>query len=305
MKRFFLLTASVLFLASCGQDTDSDSSSSTVESPMSNSSKVEAESNAGFVKFTSGLANNNEVHGDSRNYANVSGETSSAKTLYIVDGESGLVHGIQVPESGKFDFSINMQGVDERELIVTNDDLEGLIVDDVDSIVNKVVLNYIPNPNAEDSSSQSKDNSEVPSYTDSLPYALNEPVGLVFGDSVEVVAEVVVTKVTDNIEFFPDYIKNGDYFDATKLILVRIEYTNISYPENLSFGLHDFQVFNESGKLLPDISQQNGGDPVAQGRTGTAEFYLEVEEPLDKVEIDFVPQGSTSPIATYAIDVEH
>lgn len=145
---------------------------------------------------------------------------------------------------------------------------------------------------------------EVPE-TIELPYVLNEPVGLIFEGSEEVSAEVVVTKVTDNPEAFPDYIKNGDYFDVNKLILISIDYTNISYPENLSFGLHDFQVFSEEGKLLPNISQQNGGDPVAQGRTGSAEFYIETEGPQNKIELDFVPSGSNNTIATYAVDVEH
>ncbi|UJF14690.1 hypothetical protein LZ578_06515 [Jeotgalibaca sp. MA1X17-3] len=152
---------------------------------------------------------------------------------------------------------------------------------------------------------ESEVTSEEESKMAELPYVLNEPVGLIFEGSEDVSAEVVVTNVTDNPEAFPDYIKNGDYFDVNKLILISVDYKNISYPENLSFGLHDFQVFNENGKLLPNISQQNGGDPVAQGRSGSSEFYIETEEPQNKIELDFVPSGSNNVIATYAVDVEH
>lgn len=152
---------------------------------------------------------------------------------------------------------------------------------------------------------ESEVTSEEEQKTADLPYVLNEPVGLVFEGSEDVSAEVVVTNVTDNPEAFPDYIKNGDDFDVNKLILISVDYKNISYPENLSFGLYDFQVFNENGKLLPNISQQNGGDAVAQGRSGSSEFYIETEEPQNKIELDFVPSGSNSVIATYAVDVEH
>lgn len=134
---------------------------------------------------------------------------------------------------------------------------------------------------------------------------INEPVSLYLDNPEEIVAEVVVTKATDNIDAFPDYLKSGEYFDADNLIMIQVEYTNISYPENFSMGLHDFQVFTEDGKNLPNIGQQNGGDEVAQGRTGSSEFYIETEETQDKIELDLIPSGASSPLATYTVDVEH
>lgn len=136
-------------------------------------------------------------------------------------------------------------------------------------------------------------------------HSINEPVSLYLDNPDEIVAEVVVTKATDNIDAFPDYLKSGDYFDVNSLILIQVDYTNISYPENFSMGLHDFQVFTEDGKNLPNIGQQNGGDAVAQGRTGSSEFYVESEGSQDKIELDFIPSGSSSPLATYTVDVEH
>lgn len=136
-------------------------------------------------------------------------------------------------------------------------------------------------------------------------HSLNEPVSLYLDNPEEIVAEVVVTKVTDNVENFPDYITSGDYFDSNNLILIQVDYTNIAYPENFSMGLHDFQAFGEDGTQLPNINMQDGGDPVTQGRTGTSEFYIETEEPQDKLELDFIPSGSNSTIATYSVNVEH
>lgn len=151
----------------------------------------------------------------------------------------------------------------------------------------------------QETSSSSAETQEIPKH------GLNEPVTMILDNPDEHVAEVNVTRVTDNIEAFPDYLKNGDYYDVNKLILIEVEYKNIAYPENISFGLHDFQVFSEDGKQLSDISQQQGGDPVAPGRTGSAQFYIESEEPQDKIELDFLPDGANYPIATYVVDVEH
>lgn len=154
--------------------------------------------------------------------------------------------------------------------------------------------------------SSSEESAEPAEQLQEVPkHSLNEPVSLYLDNPEEIVAEVVVTKVTDNINAFPDYLKSGDYFDVNNLILVQIDYTNITYPENFAMGLHDFQVFSSDGKQLPNIGQQNGGDPVAQGRTGSAEFYIEAEEAQDNIELDLIPSGSNSPLATYTVKVEH
>lgn len=159
---------------------------------------------------------------------------------------------------------------------------------------------------ASSESSVSEESSSSADVTQEVPrHGLNEAVVMFLDDPSETVAEVKVTKVTDNVDAFPDYLKSGDYFDIDKLILIQVEYTNIAYPENLAFGLNDFQAFSENGKQLPNISQQNGGDPVAQSRTATAEFYIESEEPQDKIELDFLPEGNTTPVATFEVEVEH
>lgn len=151
----------------------------------------------------------------------------------------------------------------------------------------------------EESSVSSVQSQEIPNL------GLNEPSELYFDNSTEPVAEVSLTEVTDNPDAFPDYLRSTDYYDVNNLILIKVEYTNVAFPENIAFGLHDFQVFSADGKQLPNIGQQNGGDPVAPGRTATSEFYVETEEQQNTIELDLIPEGANSPIVTYSVDVEH
>lgn len=134
-------------------------------------------------------------------------------------------------------------------------------------------------------------------------FGLDEVVQLYSNETGELFAEVAVTQVTDNASAFPDYLQATDHYDVDNLILIQVEYTNVAYPENFAVGLHDFQVYGTDGKMLPNISQQNGGDPVAQGRTGTSEFYVESENTHDTIELDLI-DGSYA-IATFEAAVEH
>lgn len=157
MKKIWL-ASTVLLLAGCTnastEENVSNNSSGNTPVTYQESSVVESivENNEHFVTFTSGVSKDNVINGDSQNFANISGDVPGGTgTVYVVDGETGLVHGIEVLSNGKFDMSFNMQGINERELIFTTDDLDGLVVEDLESIVNKVLLTYLANPNADSS----------------------------------------------------------------------------------------------------------------------------------------------------------
>lgn len=262
----------------------------------SNSSEISSEVTEVGFEFTSGVDASNISYADNENYTNVEGTSHTGNDIYVIY-EGTIVDVITPEKDGSFSYR-SMSNDTQARLVFTDD--TGLSIGDSGIMTSDLdfskSINVYPNEN------YITDNAEQ--TTETSKYSMNEAVVLVT-DTEDPVAEVKVTKATDNLNAFPDYLSATDYYDVSKLILIQIEYKNIAYPENISFGLYDFQVFSEDGKLLPDISQQNGGDPVAQGRTGTAEFYIESEEPQDKIELDFLPDGNSSPVATYIVDVEH
>ncbi|EGP5244447.1 hypothetical protein [Enterococcus faecium] len=119
-------------------------------------------------------------------------------------------------------------------------------------------------------------------------------------------AEIKIVEVTTNQSAFPDHMISMDSYDTTKMIAVKIEYTNVALEENFLPYAQYFQAFSDDGKSLTQVNQQNGQEAVGIGRTGTTQLFWEL--PVDgnqfnHVEIDFVP--STTKVATFSLDVSH
>ena len=73
-----------------------------------------------FAIIESGVKNG-EILGDSQNYANISGTSKYDNDIFLIDAESGMVHGMSKVEDGKFNISCNMQGAGQTKVYLTND----------------------------------------------------------------------------------------------------------------------------------------------------------------------------------------
>lgn len=190
-----LLFCTMFFVGCTKNDSVLDSSESSSQHTDT------AESNSSFVVFNSGVNTANEIYGDSQNYANINGTVQEGDMVYLIDKESGIVHGTsKVSESGSFNISCNMQGVDERDVIFTNDsDITFPKVEDTATIKNRVDLKFIANDTV-DSQTSSSSNDQEESGSDSessnkntLSYGIGDTVTFTIedGGSIDVTIESV------------------------------------------------------------------------------------------------------------------
>lgn len=134
-------------------------------------------------------------------------------------------------------------------------------------------------------------------------YGMNQELSL--SDGKQETAKIKIVEATTNQSAFPEHMINLDSFDTTKMVAVRIEYTNVAIEEPfLPFSSY-FQAYDKDGKALTQVSQQSGQDAVPIGRTGTTQLYWEL--PIDgrdfnELEIDFVPN---SKVATFGLKITH
>lgn len=289
MKKYalLLLLSTVLVGCTSKQSDTEKTTNTTVES-----SKVE---NGTFVNFTDGVNSNNEILGDENNFATFSGKVDSGEYVYLVDLESGIIHGVsEVSSDGSFGISCNMQGLDNQKLIFTNDSGINIPkVDDVSKIKNKVYLTFLKN-NEVDNNITKDDVSKI---------NLNEELAL--GDGTQETARLKVVEVTTNQTAFPEHMLNLDNYDTTKMIAVKIEYTNVAMDEPFLPYSNYFQAFDKEGKALVQVNQQNGQDKVSTGRTGVTQLFWELNidgNQFNELEIDFIPK---SKVATFDLTVSH
>lgn len=186
----------------------------------------------------------------------------------------------------------------EKELQATVDSLKT-----ENSVLKEKVKGSEGSTVAEDSSATTETSESVQQISDKFP--LNETVEL-FNNGNKKVAEIKIVEATTSQSVFPDHMISLDDFDTTKMVAVKIEYTNVAMDENFLPYADYFQAFSDDGKALTQVSQQNGQDAVSIGRTGTTQLFWEL--PVDgsqfsHMEIDFVP--STTKVATFSIDVSH
>lgn len=161
----------------------------------------------------------------------------------------------------------------------------------------------------ETTSSNSKNQTESPSKdtsTNSGKFKLNETLEL--GNGNKKVAEIKITNATTNQAAFPEHMIGLDDYDTTKMIAIEIEYTNVDFPENFLPSSYDFQAYDDNGKSLERVSQQDGQDEVSKGRTAKTKIFFETTTDgsnVNHIELDYTPSGSSQKIATFDLTVSH
>lgn len=133
---------------------------------------------------------------------------------------------------------------------------------------------------------------------------LNEEVFLSM--SGEEVASLKITEVSTNQSSFPNHMVSLDEYNTDQMIAVTIEYKNIAMTEAFLPHASYFQAFDNEGKALTRVSQQNGQDSVTEGRTGVTKIFFELPvngSEFSEVEIEFVP--GTEKVAVFDLKVSH
>ena len=134
-------------------------------------------------------------------------------------------------------------------------------------------------------------------------YGMNQELTL--SDGEQETAKIKIVEATTNQSAFPEHMINLDSYDTTKMVAVKIEYTNIAIEEPFLPFASYFQAYDKDGKALIQVSQQSGQDAVPIGRTATTQLYWELPvagHDFNELEIDFVPK---SKIATFDLKVTH
>lgn len=143
----------------------------------------ENDSTSDLLATSYGITADNEIYGDDKNYANISGTVSDSAIdgdkMYLIDTEDGIVHGAsEIYDDNSFSISCNMQGLDNRDVILTNDsDITFPVVDDTTNIKNRLDLVFMSNPDAESTSNSSSTTETETSITESsssAPDSINE-----------------------------------------------------------------------------------------------------------------------------------
>ena len=170
------------------------------------------------------------------------------------------------------------------------------------STMEKKIKIYETIIDADQSGSSSTSDSQSSESSDGI--ALGEPLEL--GKDNKKNAEIKIIAATTNQAAFPEHMISMDDYDTTKMVAVKIEYTNVALEENFLPHASYFQAFSEDGKALEQVGQQSGQDAVSIGRTGTTQLYWELPvdgNQVNHIEIDFVP--GTTKVDTFSLDVSH
>ncbi|WP_429969397.1 hypothetical protein [Enterococcus sp. AZ049] len=153
------------------------------------------------------------------------------------------------------------------------------------------------------SSSNQSSNESKSSVSSYEVYRLGEELSL--GDGSQENARIKIIEATTNQSAFPEHMINLDDYDTSKMVAVKIEYTNVAIEEPFLPYSNYFQAYDKDGKALIQVNQQNGQDAVPIGRTSTTQLFWELPvsgNDFNEFEIDFVP---SSQVATFDLEVTH
>lgn len=126
-----------------------------------------------------------------------------------------------------------------------------------------------------------------------------------FTDGTKETAKLKIVEATTDQSAFPDHMISLEDYDTKKMVAVKIEYTNVALDEPFLPYAQYFQAYDQDGKALVQVNQQNGQDAVPVGRTGVTQLFWELPvegDSFDKFEIDFVPSDR---VATFELNVSH
>lgn len=261
LNKSTVFLASTLMLFACNDDAE-DSTNEVEE-------EVEAASD---INFISGVNSENEVYGDSQNYANIVGEAPDASQVSALDAETGILLGMALVEGDNFNLSFNMQGLDETELVFTTDDSIEIPEDlsntyDLDTIEDGISLYFIPNDNvngSEGSSNENYEDTETSEETASIPSDLGSRSNPVpFDTSYGIVAEVGTNEIIFDVTVvetirgeeawdivygenqFNDAPGDGEEYIINKIEIEMLHSDDSDIPTDFSF--REFDYFTASG----------------------------------------------------------
>ncbi|WP_267625986.1 hypothetical protein [Enterococcus faecium] len=131
-------------------------------------------------------------------------------------------------------------------------------------------------------------------------------------------AEVRITKVTNNVSDFPDYIQSAEKSNIKRIVRLNIEYKNISVDKGYSPNRYDDIAFFKDNKMLSFSSSWDGGEKdVSKGRTGVMKpsykFDTDISQ-FNSLEIDFdysflvlseFGTNDTNSIIHFKVNLEH
>lgn len=151
-----------------------------------------------------------------------------------------------------------------------------------------------------------KDEETMPSSSETEEKAMfsnNEEVSL--GNGEKETLKMKISECTTNQSSFPSHMISLDEYDTTKMIAVTIEFTNVALGEPFYPYAQYFNAYAKDGTPLERVSQQNGQDAAAEGRSGKTQIFFELPilgTEFNEVEIDFVPQDVA---ASFDLTVSH
>ena len=282
----------IITMFATGCSTTSEPPSSSDQNVQETSEKANESS---FVVFKSGVNDSNEIYGDSQNYANISGVVNEGDVVYLVDKESGIVHGTsKTSDSGSFNISCNMQGLDERDVIFTNDaDITFPVVKDTSAIKNRVDLKFITNDSVQNEEADSEETQESASSqedttnTGTLAYSIGDPVDFTSTDG---------DRVTVTIDGVSKYA-GDDWTKPTGPFFSKVDFTvknNGTAP--FDANSHQFE-FYDSGDVKSELNSKDFfGETIQAGKSAKGSAYFDVITDGDTFEVFY---GDTSWTGNY------
>lgn len=117
---------------------------------------------------------------------------------------------------------------------------------------------------------------------------------------------ITIKSASSNPSNLPSYMQKSDKFDSSRIISINFSYKNYDLPKSFNISTHELQVYDEKGHGLKRISSQAGSDKVDAGRSADSQVYFMFEDEASKpktIQIDYVPHGVPSSVATIGLEV--
>lgn len=157
---------------------------------------------------------------------------------------------------------------------------------------------------AKQSSDLAERESKQAEYYENMKYKLNEET--FFGENGEKQWSITFKEASTNQANFPDHMISLDQYDTSRMIAVTIDYSNIDLDDTFLPIASDFIAYDENGKALTQVNQQDGQDRIGKGRASSTKLFWETtDDPanINSIEIDYeFAYGKTE---SYEIEVTH
>lgn len=276
MFNLFLVLFVGFFLASCS-------------SPSINNSKPNS-----FVEFDFGVNSKNEIKGDTNNFANISGTVKTGENVYLIDSETGIVHGSAAVSDGYFELSVNMSGLDNQKLTFTNEEVDFPVVEDVSTINQKVDLVFFANSASDNVPEESaiEEEIEVPEEVDEEVnqnvYKLGEVISFSSPDGDAI--DLAINKV--------EKYAGDDWHTPEGLFYAKVTFTLTNNGKSeFSLNSHDFEFYDDQGFKSELNSKDYFSESVQPGKSVSGIAYYDVANDGESFEVYF---ADSSWIGTYS-----